>query len=85
MKIDSANGYALGWGVATLTRNGRNERALGHHGSNGINQADVIILPESGLRIMVVTNVGGSRGADVVSRTKLRIVDLMQTRKTPLP
>jgi CubicO group peptidase (beta-lactamase class C family) len=81
VKIDSTNGYALGWGVATLTRNGETQRVLGHQGSNGLNSADVIVFPEAGFGILVVSNEGGKAAADVVNKTKLRLIDLLQTGK----
>ena len=81
VKVDSANGYALGWGVATLTRNGETQRVLGHQGSNGLNSADVIVFPEAGFGILVVSNEGGKVAADAVNKTKLRLIDLVQTGK----
>jgi CubicO group peptidase (beta-lactamase class C family) len=79
--IDSSNSYALGWGVGTLTRNGDTQRVLGHQGSNGMNTADVIVLPEAGVGFLVVINAGGRAAGEAASKTKLRLVDLFQTGK----
>jgi hypothetical protein len=81
VRIDPTNGYALGWGVANLTRNGETQRVLGHQGSNGRNYASVIVFPDAGFGILVVTNAGGPSAADVVGKTQLRLVDLFQTGK----
>jgi hypothetical protein len=81
VKIDSTDSYALGWGVATLTRNGETQRVLGHQGSNGMSVADVTVFPDAGFAILVVTNEGGPAAADVANKTKLRLIDLVQTGK----
>jgi D-alanyl-D-alanine carboxypeptidase len=79
--IDSTNSYALGWGVAVLTRNGKTERVLGHQGSNGMSSADLLLFPDAGYGVLVATNAGGRAAAEVASKAKLRLVDLLQTGK----
>jgi hypothetical protein len=63
----------------TLTRNGATQRVLGHQGSTGMHSADVIVFPDAGFGLLVVTNAGGRAAGDVASKTKLRLIDLYLT------
>lgn len=57
--------YALGWGLVDYPWSGKN--FLMHGGSNGMNLAWMIVLPEQDLALVLTTNIGGEK-ADLAFR-----------------
>jgi len=64
--VDTAAGYALGWGVTE--RPWARGRVLTHNGSNTLWFATVWIAPARNFAVIATTNVGGERGAQATDQ-----------------
>ena len=80
--VDSAAGYALGWGVTD--RPWARGTVLTHNGSNTLWFATVWIAPARNFAVIATANVGGERGAratDQAASLLIRRYDAWERRE----
>jgi CubicO group peptidase (beta-lactamase class C family) len=61
---------ALGWGVTTIG----SPQLLTHNGSNGYNQARIVVIPSAHAAVLVTANAGDERAREAVDELSDRLV-----------